>query len=432
MYDDRLVKLRRIQLLLVLTLAPIASHALTAQAARFEITPEAVLVDERFRMALDGLKPRQDVTIRVDGNRGVWQSSATFRSDERGRVEVADPMRLIWSATGERPPGAAGSPAQPWTFTAEAEGRVIATQTVLRRAVAENVRVVPVRERGLVGVAYYPPGAGPHPAMIVLPGSQGGLPGPGAHAGGLASRSYVVLALAYFNAQGLPPLLQNIPLEYFATAVDWLKSQPSVDPARIGVLGTSRGGELALLLGATYPSAFRVVVANVPSNVVWPGLGDDSDVAAWTLNGKPVSGMRSRFTSADLALSSRERFLKRLQDTAAVARAEIPIERIDAPVLMFSAKDDQLWPSDIFAARAVERLRANHFKHPVEHYSYEQAGHQLTRPFMPTSDVRQVRIHPISKRSIMFGGTPEGQARANEDSWQKLLGFLDKYLRNPA
>jgi hypothetical protein len=30
----------------------------------------------------------------------------------------------------------------------------------------------------------------------------------------------------------------------------------------------------------------------------------------------------------------------------------------------------------------------------------------------------------------MSGGTPEGQARANEDSWQKLLDFLDRYLRN--
>jgi hypothetical protein len=30
----------------------------------------------------------------------------------------------------------------------------------------------------------------------------------------------------------------------------------------------------------------------------------------------------------------------------------------------------------------------------------------------------------------MFGGTPEGQAHANEDSWQKLTAFLDKYLRN--
>jgi BAAT / Acyl-CoA thioester hydrolase C terminal len=30
----------------------------------------------------------------------------------------------------------------------------------------------------------------------------------------------------------------------------------------------------------------------------------------------------------------------------------------------------------------------------------------------------------------MSGGTPEGQARADEDSWQKLLLFLEKYLRN--
>jgi dienelactone hydrolase len=267
--------------------------------------------------------------------------------------------------------------------------------------------------------------------MIVLPGSQGGIPGPGGYAGGLASQGYVVLALAYFNADGLPPFLQNIPLEYFATAVEWLKSQPSVESTRIGVLGTSRGGELALLLGATYPAAFRVVVANVPSSVVWPGLGDNSEAPAWTLNGRPLAAVRGRFAPADLALSARDRFLKRLQDPAAVAGAEIPVERIDAPLLMFSGKDDQMWPSDIFAARVVERLKARHFTHPVEHYSYEHAGHQITRPFVPTSDVRQVRIQPVTRRPNVFGGTPEGQARADEDSWEKLLAFLDKYLRTP-
>jgi len=417
---------------IAMALLLLAPPLLVRQPPRFEITPETVLMDEPFRVAVAGLTPGQDVTIRVDGNRGVWHSSATFRSDAQGRVDVADPMRLVWSATGERPAAPAPAPGgiQPWVFMAEAGGQVIATQTLTRRAMAERVRAVPVRDRGLVGTAYYPAETGPRPALIVLPGSQGGVPGPGAHAGGLASRGYFVLALAYFNADGLPPLLQNIPLEYFATAVEWLKAQPSVDPTRIGVLGTSRGGELALLLGATYPSAFRVVVANVPSSVVWPGLSDDSPAPAWTLAGKPVPGMEGRFGPADLALSGRDRFLKRMRDAGAVHRAEIPVERIGGPLLMFSGKDDQLWPSDVFAERVVERLKEHTFKYPVEHYSYEHAGHLLTRPYVPTSDVRTVRIHPVTKRPNVAGGTPEGQARANEDSWQKLLSFLDKYLRN--
>ena len=423
--------MRRFPVAAVALLAALLPAAVASrQAARFEITPDSVLVDERFRVALAGAPPREEVTIRVDGNRGVWQSSAVFRSDDSGRVEIPDAMRLVWSATGSRPlPGAAPVPAQPWSFTAEVAGRAIATATLVRRTLAEHVRVVPVRERGLVGTAYYPADGGRRPAMIVLPGSGGGIPAPGAHAGGLASRGYAVLALAYFNAEGLPPLLQNIPLEYFATAVAWLKEQPFVDPARVGVLGTSRGGELALLLGATYPSAFRVVVANVPSHVVWPGLSDDTDAPAWTLAGQPVPSVAARFTAADREISSRQRFMNRLQDAAATRGAEIQVERIAAPVLLFSGADDQLWPSDLFAARVVVRLKQHRFAHPVEHYSYEEAGHQITRPFVPTSDVRQVRVHTVSKRPIMMGGTPEGQARANEDSWGRLLAFLEKYLR---
>ena len=80
----------------------------------------------------------------------------------------------------------------------------------------------------------------------------------------LAARGYAALALAYFGTEHLPPTLAEIPLEYFETALAWLARQPEVDPDRLGVAGVLRGGELALLLGATFP-ALRAVVADVPS-----------------------------------------------------------------------------------------------------------------------------------------------------------------------
>ena len=80
---------------------------------------------------------------------------------------------------------------------------------------------------------------------------------------------------------------------------------------------------------------------------MWPGLSNDTETAAWTLNGNPLVHVPSNFGPADLALPGRERFLKRMQDAAALARAAIPVERIAGPVLLFSGKDDQLWPSDL-------------------------------------------------------------------------------------
>ena len=44
-----------------------ATSARSQQTPRFELTPDNVLTDEAFRMAVTGLKPDQDVTIRADG-----------------------------------------------------------------------------------------------------------------------------------------------------------------------------------------------------------------------------------------------------------------------------------------------------------------------------------------------------------------------------
>ena len=69
------------------------------------------------------------------------------------------------------------------------------------------------------------------------------------------------MGIAYFGIDSLPATLGEIPLEYFERALAWLVRQPEVQPGRLAVLGISRGSEMALQLGATFP-AIRAVVAD--------------------------------------------------------------------------------------------------------------------------------------------------------------------------
>ena len=69
----------------------------------------------------------------------------------------------------------------------------------------------------------------------------------------LAAHGYPALAVAYFGVPGLPQNLSAILLEYFERALGWLAAQPGVDPARLVVLGGSRGSEAAELLAVHDP-----------------------------------------------------------------------------------------------------------------------------------------------------------------------------------
>jgi uncharacterized protein len=116
--------------------------------------------------------------------------------------------------------------------------------------------------------------------VLLLGGSEGGLPSP-LVADMLAGQGYDVLGVGYFGLPGLPSTLSGIPLEYFARALRWLARQPGVDPAKIAVLGVSRGSEAAQLLGVHYPGLVHAVIASVPSDAALCSPG--CRTAAWTL-----------------------------------------------------------------------------------------------------------------------------------------------------
>jgi dienelactone hydrolase len=244
----------------------------------------------------------------------------------------------------------------PITLTAETNDGTRTSRRLVRLQAANGVQRRPLREHGLVGALYTTTARRPRPTVLVLGGSEDGL-----HqrtAALLASHGQAALALAYFRAPGLPRQLTGIPLEYFARAIAWLRTQPEADSDRILVAGYSRGGELALLLGATYPAAVNSVIALMPSSKIEAGLtadGQETSESAWTLHSRPLPSI------------------------------PIPVERIDGPVLLVSGTDDRLWPSSDATDAITTRLHQARHRFPVGNLTYQGAGHLIDAPYWPTN-----------------------------------------------
>jgi dienelactone hydrolase len=426
---------------------------------RLTVDPLQSLVDEPVSIRANGCPPGGQVTVRArltDDAGRVWESWAAFEADAAGSVDVAsqrpldgtyhdpDPIGLLWSLTlapGEEQRWSVGRTAAPMqiTLTAEAAGAVSEAVQVERRVAAPAVTQVRVRDDGLVATFFQPGGAGPFPAVLVLGGSGGGLPE--RNAALLASRGIAALALAYFRAEHLPADLVEIPLEYFETAIRWLRRHPSVDASCLGVMGSSRGGELALLLGATFQE-IRAVVGYVPSGVGHAGIASagaetTAPRAAWTYRGAPIpflsrpgGRLQVPASPAGEPFALTPLFLQLLEDERAVAAALIPVERINGPVLLISGQDDAMWPSPVLAEYAMTRLAQHRHPHAYTHLSYPGAGHMIGAPGLPATFTASV--HPLRRSLMAYGGRPKDNAAACWDSWRRILTFFRENLAKEA
>src|SRR5580704_6452560 len=256
-------------------------------AQSLEISPSRVMADQPASIRATGLQTNERVAIRaelVDGEDAHWTSQADFAADSQGNIDTSkqapvagsykevSAMGIIWSMTPAshktaryQPPRNFG--AQTVEFQLMRGSALLASAHMEQIPVAEGVERVTLHEGALRGVLFLPPGKDRHPAVLVLGGSEGGMPT--RRAAWLASHGFAALALAYFRYDDLPKELAGIPLEYFGQALSWMTHRPEILGDRIGVMGVSRGAELALQLGSMYPR-IKAVVAYVPANVRYP------------------------------------------------------------------------------------------------------------------------------------------------------------------
>ena len=396
------------------------------------IQPNALLLGDPFSMRLVKL-PGTEVVLEAELQSGgrAYRSTATFRVSESGVVDLstdapisgdyegADLLGIFWSM-GEvgRAPAQVDPNVSVVTFTLRNGESVLARGRLSRSLVGPGVTVEEVREDGLVATFCSPPGDGPHPGVILVGGSSGGIGWQRTMAKLLASHGYAALGLAYFSFADLPSALEEIPLEYFANAVSWMQDNESVDPSRLAICGVSKGGELALVMGASFPQ-ITAVVAYVPGSAVFQSIAPSwPNTSSWSRDGEGLPFVPYDLQAASSGADLLEIYTESLKNTKAMAVARIPVENTGGPILLISAMDDTIWPSTAMSEDVAAKLKDANHPHEVEHFAYENAGHSISRP-----------AYAAQGELTRNGGTAAGNARASVAAWTRVLAFLKRHLQ---
>lgn len=267
--------------------------------------------------------------------------------------------------------------------------------------------------------AWAAPARGSHIGVLVLAGSSGRVERERVRL--LAHQGMTALSIRWFGGPGQSPGICEVPLETFTTALDVLQADGA---QRIGVLGTSKGAEAAVLT-AVHDPRVDAVVALSPTSRVWCNVGPGRDGAqhpyrsSWTWRERPLP-----FVPLDDSWSPAERdggpvairgWYERSERTFAelVPAAEIPVEQARADLLLVAGGDDAMWPSLPFAEQLAGRRRAS--GSTVRLVARHDAGH---RPRLPGESPA------LPSTRFRYGGTPEADALLGAAAWPHILDVL--------
>jgi dienelactone hydrolase len=382
-----------------------------AKPAVIQVSDSSALADAAIDIRVTELSPGEQVTVSAqatDAKKATWRSSAVYTARQDGTLDLGkaapesgayqgkDEMGLFWSMTPVAPasqdqyftpPPPQRQSGYPVTLTVtSSSGAKLATRTVTREWMAkgETVRPLTLATDKVAGELFLPtPGTPRHAGVLVFGGAEGGM-SQVYGAALLAAHGYPALTVAYFDWPGLPPALDDIPLEYFETAEKILASQPQADPAHILAMGYSRGSEAALLLADDLPKLFHGAVVYSPSSEV-NVAGDNGARAAWSFGPRVIDP------------------------------GPIDLSHISGPVLAFAGDQDNLWGSARSATSIDLELSYVHNRYRHQAFVYHDAGHgEGMQPYQPQGNTTIANL----------GGTRAGNVAAQRDGWPKMLAML--------
>lgn len=455
--------------LLIGCLSVLALGTAARAAPRIELGSARVLEGDPVSIRVTGARPGETLTLHArsevmgaSGQMRGFYGWASFKADRRGVVDLAvaapvagtyqgaDLRGLFWSERllDKDPEGQARVKALGLTepqgedrfqLGLEEGGRIVDAQVLTLQPALPEVERREVREGGLIGAFYVRKGMNHAPVVVILHGSEGGFDYGDWLGPKLASRGYAALAPVYYAppprpVEGAPKQVNEVPVEVLDKARAWLAAQPEADVERFGLVGASMGGELALLEAATYPW-LDVVVAFVPSDLVTQGFswgqGEVGMSSSFSVGGKALAYLPQTGQGEEVAkyrVPGGKVYMARVRRVnLAKARPEeleaarIKLENSHAELLLIGGMDDQTGDSGASVLRVKQRMARETYPYGFEAIAYPEAGHLIV-----DTGWRPTTTH--NSGPSQDGGTPQADARAQADGWERMLKVLKRRL----
>lgn len=423
---------------------------MTSAASRdvqVSITPSSCLHDEPVQIRVEGLSPNQDVTLysSLKDTRNVhYISTAHYRADNNGQVDVDTMESLGGSYTGHFPMGLIGTlhPApSEYKFTRffkrdvlnpnvmelsvidghlteeevcnpECENALASTKHE-RHYMGPGVQRIPVRYGKVRGTLFLPAGEGPFPGVVDMFGTAGGLLE--YRSAQLASRGIAALSLAFFAYDDLPKTLEEFNISYFEEAVEFLLKHEKIMKPHVGAVGVSKGGDLVLSLATYIPEVKAGVWIN----------GCNANVqSALNLRDSVLPGLEFDFGKIEIVNGAMDCF-EIVHNPEDYPETIIPIEKADANFLFLVGNADRNWKSVMYCEQAIERLKKAG-RNNYEVHNYPGTGHLIEPPHSPFCGAS---YHKLVRMPLLWGGKSQPHLMAQNHAWKTMLSFLRRCIR---
>jgi len=235
----------------------------------------------------------------------------------------------------------------------------------------------------------------------------------------LAHQGFVTLALAFFGVEGLPKTYTETPIriEYFEEAVQFLRQHDSVDPEKIGVLGSSKGGDIAYAMMSHLPQIKAVCCMN----------GCIASMATQTIyKGEITEMIPADPASLKFIRDNIASILDCVNDPIDHPDSIHQIERSKADLLVIVSGRDANWPTERYAQLAKEKMdKVGKTNYQI--IRYENMGHLIELPYLPICLYDKHPLVPLPGTMVFFGG--EDKRKMSDDYievWRNVVQYFNK------